>query len=403
MLSPAELRAAIEAELDEDLLPFWRERCVDLDNGGFIGEMDNEGVVRSDAAKGLILNSRILWSFSAVYRTLGEPRDLELSRRAYAYLREHFADREHGGFHWSVDSKGQPLDGAKRIYGQAFCIYSLSEYHRATGDSAALEAAQVTFELLERHAHDDSEGGYFESLSADWSPAADQRLSRKDMDAPKSMNNHLHVLEAYTHLYRVWPDSRVAARLGELIDLFDRHIVSRTAEGCHLHHFFDATWRVLSNSYTYGHDIEAAWLLTQAAAVLGDHKRRVLVQERAVELARAVFAEALDVAGALAYAGREGQVIDSNREWWCQAEGIVGFWQAYSTTGESAFGEAAGRIWHFIDTRMVDRVHGEWFWRVFPDGSVDPSEPKVSEWKGPYHNVRMCLEMLQRIDGNVER
>lgn len=398
MTRSADLRRAIEAELRQNLLPFWRGRSLDSENGGFVGEMALDGSVREGAAKGLILNSRILWTFAALYRQLGEARDLQLARRAYTYLLEHFADRDHGGFLWLLDATGRPLEDSKKIYGQAFCIYALSELHLATGEAGPLEEAKSVFDLLELYAHDDAHAGYIETLSRDWSPAGDLRLSAKDMDVAKSMNNHLHVLEAYTHLYRIWPESRLAERLGELIDLFDRHIVSEGGNGCHLEHFFDEKWTVCSETYSYGHDIEAAWLLTEAAEVLGDAERRARVRERAEGLARSVLAQALDGDGGLAYEGRDGRVIDPNREWWCQAEAVVGFWQMYSATGDDAFAEAAARIWRFIDSRVVDRVNGEWFWRVFPDGSVDESEPKISEWKGPYHNIRMCLEMLRRLE-----
>lgn len=397
-MSPGDLRTAIQTELLGNLLPFWRERSVDSVHGGFIGEMDNDGAVRVDAPKGLILNSRILWSFAAAYRRLGQERDLTLARRAYEYLVHRFRDPDRGGFFWRLDASGQVVDDSKKIYGQAFCIYALSELHLATGESEALEEARKTLGLIERHAHDDKHGGYIETLARDWSATADLRLSDKDMDVAKSMNNHLHVLEAYTNLYRIWQDPKVAERLRELIDLFDRYILGQTAAGFHLQHFFDEDWKVCSEAYSYGHDIEAAWLLTEAAEVLGDEKRLASVRKRAAELARSVVDEAVDPEGGLAYEGCDGEVIDSSREWWCQAEAVVGFWQAFQLTGEARFAEAAERVWGFIDGRVADRENGEWFWRVFADGSRDDGEPKVSEWKGPYHNIRMCLEMLQRID-----
>jgi mannobiose 2-epimerase len=398
MANPAaELRTAIQDELDRNLLPFWRERSVDVERGGFIGEMANNGALRPEAPKGLILNSRILWTFAALYRNQGDARDLSLARRACEYLLNHFEDPRHGGFFWRLDPVGRPLDESKKIYGQAFCIYALSEYHLASGESQALEEAKEMFRLIEEHAHDDSHGGYIETLAADWSPAADLRLSEKDLDVAKSMNNHLHLLEAYTNLFRAWSDPGVEERLHELIDLFERHILSRTAEGCHVQHFFDEEWNVCSQDYSYGHDIEAAWLLCEAATVLGDANRQAAVGGWALELARSVLREALDEEGGLAYAGRGGEVTDPNREWWPQAEAVVGFWQAYALSGEVAFAEAAERVWGFISSSVVDREHGEWFWRIRAGGSVDQSEPKVSEWKGPYHNTRMCLEMIERI------
>ncbi len=194
----------------------------------------------------------------------------------------------------------------------------------------------------------------------------------------------------------------MAVRLGELIDLFERYLLGRSVDGCHLHHFFDEEWNLRSDTYTYGHDIEAAWLLYEAAEVLADAERSSRVYERAVELSRSVLREALDEEGGLAYEGRGGRVINPHREWWCQAEAVVGFWQAYGLTGEEEFAVAARKVWRFVVNRVVDRAQGEWFWRVHADGSIDQGEPKVSAWKGPYHNVRMCLEMLRRIDNEEQ-
>jgi mannobiose 2-epimerase len=390
-----ELRSEIETELDGNLLPFWRERCVDEERGGFIAEMAGDGTLRPDAAKGLILNTRILWTFSALFAERRDPEDLALACRAYDWLQETMRDRRNGGYLWRVDPAGKPLERSKKTYGQAFVIYALSEYAQAAGSSDAADSARDLFELIETHAHDAEHGGYIEARADDWTEASDLRLSDKDMDAAKSMNAHLHVLEAYTGLYRVWPDERVANRLRELIDLFGEHILDRDKR--HLHHFFDRDWTVLSDTYTYGHDIEAAWLLCEAAEVLNDPDRRTAVESWAFTVARGALAEAIDDDGGLVYAGRAGEVIDRNREWWCQAEAVVGFWQAWQLTRDPVFVEAAGRIWSFITHHVIDRSTGEWWWRVFPDGSIDPAEPKVSEWKGPYHNVRMCLEMMRRM------
>ena len=395
----AALRDAIAAELHTNLLPFWRERTLDRERGGFIGEMGDDGGVRADAAKGLVLNARLVWTFAAVYRALGDPRDRELATRAYAYLERHFRDGEHGGYHWRVDRDGRALDRAKKIYGQAFCIYALAEYHLATGDPGALAAARRTFELVERHAHDERHGGYLEARAADWSPTGELRLGDGEPIAAKSMNTHLHVLEAYTNLYRAWPDAAVAARVRELIELFRARILAGDpAGGRHLSHFFDEAWSLRSDTYTYGHDIEATWLLAEAARALGDERLERAAREWTNGIAAAVLAEGVDAAGALAYEGRAGAVLDGKRDWWCQAEAVVGFWDAWEATGDPAFAAAAVGVWRFIAGSVVDREHGEWFWRVRTDGTVDHGMPKVSEWKCPYHTIRMCLEMMRRLD-----
>ncbi len=389
----------IRQELEGNLLPFWRERCLDREAGGFIGEMAHDGAVRAGADKGLVLNARLLWSFSALYRALGDERDRVLAERARDYLESRFADRRHGGYRWRVDAAGRPLDDTKKVYGQAFAIYALSELHRATGDRQALAAARRTWELVERHALDPRHGGYLEALAADWSATVEQRLSAKDLEAARSMNTHLHLVEAYANLHRAWPDGRLAERLDELLELFDRHILMRDAGRHHLCAFFDRRWRPLSDGYTYGHDIEAAWLVSEAARALGDERRRQAADRWARGLARSVLAEGVDSEGGLAYQGRAGEVTDPDREWWCQAEAVVGFRHAWQLTGDGELARASARVWQFISRRVVDRTNGEWFWRVRADGSVDASEPKVSEWKGPYHDVRMCLEMLRRLGG----
>jgi mannobiose 2-epimerase len=361
--------------------------------------MTNDGTVPEDAPRGLILYSRLLWTFAALYRYLGDERDFDLARRAHEVLESDFQDRENGGYVWRVDANGRVLDPSKKTYGQAFCIYALSEYALATGEPEALETARELFQLIERHAYDAGFGGYIEARAADWSAASDLRLSERDMDVAKSMNTHLHLLEAYTNLYRTWPDAAVASRLEELITIFGRRIISRNAEDRHLHHFFGEEWDLRSDTRTFGHGIEAAWLLSEAAGVLGDEDLAATVRLWAIELARSTLAQAVDADGGLAYEGRSGEVTNSDRDWWCQAEAVVGFWHAYALTGETAFADAAAACWQFIDRHLVDRVHGEWFWRVRADGTIDEAQPKVSEWKGPYHTVRMCLEMMRRLGG----
>jgi cellobiose epimerase len=390
-----QLRDSIVRELQGNLLPFWRERSLDHAHGGFVAEMANDGALNESAPKGLILNARLLWSFSTLYSELADERDLALARRASEYLETFFRDRKFGGYMWRVAQDGSVLDSSKKIYGQAFCIYALSEYRRATGDAEPLRAAAELCNLIEQYAHDDRSGGYIEALAADWSPAGDLRLSDKDMNVAKSMNNHLHILEAYTNLYRIWPNPVVAARLRELIGLFGSKMLSQAG---HFDLFFDEDWKIRSNSYTYGHDIEGAWLLCDAAEALHDENLLAQATRWAVNIAHAVASEALDRDGGLAYEGRGGEVVNSGREWWPQAEAILGFWYAYRITKDENYAEIAACLWEFIQRCMVDRVQGEWFWRVFADGSVDQEEPKISEWKDPYHGIRMCLKMLRLLE-----
>jgi len=385
----------VRAQLFGHILPFWTGPALDHEQGGWVAWMSNDLRVDQSQPKGLIVNTRLLWTFSAVCRTQPEAIYQQMAARAYEYVMGRFWDSQHGGAFWQLTRAGQVREDSKKTYGQAFYIYALTEFYQAFGAPAALERAQELFELLERHAYDDQDGGYWEVCQRDWTPAADSRLSDKDQNEKKSMNNHLHVLEAYTNLWRVWKEPRVETRLRELIELFlERILDTRT---CHFHHFFDEHWRVRSDSYTFGHDIEGSWLLCEAAEALGEAALLQRVRDIALKMAAVVLAEGLSPEGGLYYEGRQGVVIDHGKECWPQAEAVVGFLNAGQISGEARFLQGATQVWDFIEQHLVDRVHGEWFWRITPEGRVDETLPKVSEWKGPYHGTRACLEALRRL------
>lgn len=388
------LGADARRELLENILPFWRTNSPDPDHGGFVAEMSNDLRVNHAASKGLILNARILWTFSAVSRLTKASQDHAMARRAFEYLMRHFHDSECGGFFWELTPSGRPLISLKKVYGQAFCIYALAEYHRAFGSRHALSAAISLFHLLEKHARDPVHGGYWEALSRGWEPCADMRLSEKDLNEKKSMNNHLHILEAFASLLRYWPDPLLRQRLGEVLALFLERILD--SSGAHFHHFFDEAWHPRSDSYTYGHDIEGSWLLTGAAEVLagqGDAVKRC-----ALRISGSVLREGLDRDGGLFYEGRNGKPLGGHKEWWPQAEAVVGFLNAWQLSGDEAFLRAAASTWQFIQHRIVDRARGEWFWAVSREGVPDDFLPKVSMWKCPYHNSRACLEIIRRTE-----
>ena len=399
MIQPEELQkfsTQVRAHLFRHILPFWAGPALDRENGGWMGWLTNDLKPDRSQAKGLIVNTRILWAFSAAYRARPEPLYQEMAGRAFDFVTTKFWDAQHGGAFWQLNDEGTVIDDSKKIYGQAFYVYALTEFHRAFENRAALQQAQELFELIERHAHDAKFGGYLEVCRRDWSEAGpDARLSDKDMNEKKSMNNHLHVLEAYTNLHRVWREPRVAERLRELTDIFLKRILDARTK--HLHHFFNERWDVRSDSYTFGHDIEASWLLCEAAEELGDKKLLQRVRGVALEMAETVFDEGFGADGSLCYEGRAGQIINAGRECWPHAEAIVGFLNAYEIGRDAKFLAAALNVWNFIERNLVDRVHGEWFWRVNPDGTVDSTLPKVSEWKGPYHATRSCLETMRRI------
>jgi len=386
----------VSSQLFGHILPFWCGPALDHEHGGWLAWLSNDLKADRTQPKGLIVNARILWAFSAVHRARPDPLYRQMAERALDVVMNQFWDARHGGAFWRLDDSGRVLDDAKKIYGQAFCVYALAEYHRVFHSPAALKRALALVDLVERHAHDAGHGGYLEVRRRDWSEAdTDARLSDRDLNEKKSMNNHLHLLEAWTNLFRVRPEPRLAERLRELLGLFEQKIFDHGKD--HFNHFFDEHWQVKSDSYTFGHDIEGSWLLCEAAETIGDEKLLARARKLALRLAEAVLAEGVGPEGALCYEGKDGRIIDDGRECWPQAEAVVGFLNAFQISGDKKFFNAALRVWNFIEQHLVDHVHGEWFWRILPDGQPDATLPKVSEWKGPYHGTRMCLETLRRL------
>jgi mannobiose 2-epimerase len=391
-----DLRKRVEAELLSDILPFWLKHTIDEERGGFHGQIANELTIDPHAHKGLILNARILWTFARAFSVYKEPIYLATARRAYEYLCRHFWDYEFGGVYWMLDSNGLPVDTKKRIYGQAFTVYALAEYAHATGEQEAVDRAMRLVEQIESAGHDDAHLGYFETFERDWTLAVDQRLSDVDMDEKKSMNTHLHLLEAYATLLRYHEDVTVRFRLRELIEIFLKYIVDPATQ--HFILFFDEEWRPRSKKVSFGHDIEGSWLLCEAAEVLGDAEVLSRVQAAAIKMAQAVYAQGLDHDGGLMYERESDGHFDTDKHWWPQAEAVVGFLNVYELSGQQHFLQAADRSWRFIERFIVDRVHGEWFWLVSKDGVPDAHQDKVGPWKCPYHNSRACFEVMERLD-----
>jgi mannobiose 2-epimerase len=384
----------IEGDLRGNILPFWMDKAVDRETGSFVGALSNALVPDPSAERGALLTSRILWTFSAAYAKHRDKAYLAMAERAYNDLNLRFRDRDHGGFWWSVSASGEVLRDRKQVYGQAFAIYALSEYHAATGLREPLDEAVETQRLLEMHARS-RHGGYLEAFGSDWSPIEDMRLSEVDLNEPKSQNTHLHVMEAYTRLYTVWPEEGLRAALEEIVEVMLSRIVDPGSG--HLGLFFAEDWSPRSDRVSYGHDIEAAWLLTWAADVLRDSRLGSRIRPLAVQIADATLREGVDSDGGLFNQGGPAGLTDSDKEWWPQAEAVIGFLNAHEISGEERHLLAALRCWDFIERRLIDRANGEWFRGVRRDGEPLDGQLKVSFWKCPYHNGRAGLEAPRRL------
>lgn len=388
------LRKEVTEELEGNILPFWMNKMTDRERGGFYGRISGEDVLMPDEPKGAILNARILWTFSAAYRLLKKPEYLATATRAKRYLLDFFYDKQFGGIYWSVDCEGNPLDTKKQIYALGFAIYGLSEYARATGDEEALEYAIRLFEVIEKYSFDAEKNGYVEALTRDWQLIADMRLSDKDENEKKTMNTHLHILEPYANLYRVWKDGRLKTQLKNLIELFVTKILD--TQTYHLNLFFEDDWTNKYHLISYGHDIEASWLIHEAALVLGDETVLKQIEPVIVRIARAAD-EGLNADGSMTYE-RFSDKGETDRElhWWVQAENVVGHLNLYQHFGDEEALSTALRCWQFIKDKLIDRENGEWYWSRFADGSINRNDDKAGFWKCPYHNGRMCLEINER-------
>ncbi|MBN2200521.1 AGE family epimerase/isomerase [bacterium] len=394
------MRDAVRRELLGNILPFWMRHAPDPVRGGFRGRVSNDLVPDDTAPRGLIVNARILWTFSAAHRAHPDPAFLDMAGRAADALMTGFWDTDKGGAFWMLNPDGSPFDAKKKIYGQAFFIYALAEYVRTTGDTAALERGREAFGLVERHGYDAANTGYFETYERDWTLAADLRLSAKDLNEAKSMNTHLHLMEAYANLYRVWKDDLLAGRLRQLILNFRDRIIDR--EKNRMICFFNETWEPRSGLISFGHDIEASWLLCEAADTLGDPALSGEIRAIAVQMAEAVYTRGRDRDGSLRYEADASGIVDSDKHFWVQAEAVVGFLNAYRLSGDDRYLEAARLAWIFIDRHLVDRAYGDWIYRVDRNGNPAGDEPKISEWKCPYHSGRMCLEAEERLGRILE-
>lgn len=390
------------------IIPFWRGLRDDV-NGGWYGYMSYGLETDRDAVKGCILNSRITWFFANAYLcckngliAVGEcekhgytPEDiLAEARHGYEFLKEHCLDRTNGGIYWSLHADGTPEDTTKHTYNQAFCIYALSSYYEATGDADALKTAFELFELIEEKCTD--EIGYLEAFTVDFKPESNEKLSENGVMAAKTMNTLLHVFEAYTQLYKVSKDERVGARLGWIMDTFADKIYNPERHRQEV--FFDENYHSIIDLHSYGHDIETAWLIDHGVDVLGKESYRSKLSPITKDLTAQIYKIAFD-GYSLANECDKG-VVNEHRIWWVQAESVIGFLNGYQRDRRHVeYLEAALRQWEFIKEYVIDKREGsEWFWEVDKNGKPYPDRPIVEPWKCPYHNGRMCMEIMRRTE-----
>lgn len=382
----------VKNHLLNTIIPFWKN-LRDDENGGYYGWLDYDMKLDKKAVKGCILNSRITWFFANAYTLLKDESLLDEARHGYEFLKEHCIDKENGGIYWSIRYDGTPEDTTKHTYNQAFCIYALSSYYEASGDKEALDLAKQLFALIEEKCTD--EVGYLEAFTKDFKPESNEKLSENGVLADKTMNTLLHVFEAYTELYRVSKDEAVKKRLMWIMDTFADKVYNPKLHRQEV--FFDANYNSIIDLHSYGHDIETAWLMDRGTEVLGEPEYTAKMSPITKDLTAQIYKIAFD-GHSLANECCKGEV-NTHRIWWVQAETVVGFLNGYEKDpSKKEYLEAAEHEWEFIKEHVVDKREGsEWFWEVRPDGTPFEGRPIVEPWKCPYHNGRMCFEVIRRM------
>jgi len=386
-------KSEVEVELSS-ILDWWMEHMLNKETGFFYGEISGANIPDGNAPIGLVLQSRILWTFSAAYNHTQNKVYLNFAHTAYKQLITQFYDKQYGGMFWSVQPNGIPVSTKKQAYGIAFAIYGLSAYYEATKDQAALDKAAELYRCLEMHFYDPVYGGYIECLGNNFSVIEDVRLSDKDQNAIKSMNTHLHVIEAYAKLYTVLPSEALKQSVTQLLDIFEQHIIDPTT--CQQKLFFEKDWTSNASEVSFGHDIEAAWLLQKAAVITKDALRI----EKFTNIAQVMASE---VAANLSPEGAvyndydiHTKVLNKGLDWWPQAEAMVGFLNAFENTGNTIYLQHSLTSWAVIKNQFKDATYGEWYWGYDASGNLLNKE-KAGFWKCPYHNSRACIEVANRI------
>jgi mannobiose 2-epimerase len=388
-----QLKSELSAEL-ENILKYWSEHTLDNENGGFVGQIDFNDHIIANSEKGSVLNARILWTFSSAYKVTKNEDHKKIARRAFEFVSDYFYDPEFGGLFWSINADKTSKDTKNQIYALAFAIYGLSEYYAISKDEKALTIAINLYLKIQKHSYDPINKGYLEAFTRYWQPIDDLRLSDKDANEKKTMNTHLHIVEAYANLFKVWKNKALQKDIVELLQTIEKHFIN--TETGHLRLFFDENWIEKPDVISYGHDIEAAWLLLQCAEISEDETLIANYKKHAIQMAN-VTKEGLDHDGGLWYEfDPEKNELIAEKHWWVQAEALIGFYNAYQLTGNEIYLNLVLKNWDFIQKHILDTKNGEWFWGVYRDYSAIEKD-KAGFWKCPYHNSRACLELINRI------
>lgn len=388
----AKLLSEIESDLTENILPFWMNHTVDP-SGGFYGTVSREGVGDPSAPKAGVMNARILWTFSSAYRIYGLPEYKAIADRAQEYLINNLIDKKYGGTYWLVGPDGELTDTTKQTYGIAFGVYSLSEHFRATGNELSLQKAIELYNTIEEQCHDKSRGGYYENHTRDWGKPDTKGVDGKS-GATKTMNTHIHVMEAFTNLYRVWPDAGLKNNIIDLLGILQDELYNPKTK--HLVLFCDDNWKQIDQVDSYGHDIETSWLMCEAAEVIGDEELISKIRKQAVEMVDVALKEGVNPDGSMIYE-KEGDKYLRNLQWWPQCESVIGCINAWQITGDRKYFDEAVKTWNFAKDNFVDKQYGGWFKNLSEDKVPNTREAKGSTWNCPYHNSRMGYELLTRL------
>ncbi len=387
------LKNKAKAELI-NILNYWLENTIDEKNGGFVGEINFEDIKNEDSEKGSVLNARILWSFSAAYAIEPNPEYLKTAKRAFQYIKDYFYDKEFGGIYWSLNADGTPKNTKNQIYAIAFVIYGLAEFYKIFKNEDALEIAQDLFYKIELHSRDFEKRGYLEAFTRDWQEIEDLRLSEKDANEKKTMNTHLHIVEAYANLYSIWPSQKLKDAIKEILEVTETYFIDK--ESWHLKLFFNENWVEKEDVISYGHDIEAAWLLLWCAETIEDEVLIKNYQKYAVAFADATK-EGLDADGGLWYEYEpKEQKLVAEKHWWPQAELWIGMVNAWQLTQKEEYLDIVEKNFSFVEKYIIDHKNGEWIWGVYQDYAPILKD-KAGFWKCPYHNSRACIELLKRL------